>query len=86
MRSKLRYRQLAALKWLANRGGEGGLVLGGLVVAGGAVAPVARRTWLYLEKSGYLMRSGKRVKLAAKAASLDLSGISEAKAGRQAAA
>ena len=86
MRSKLRYRQLAALKWLANRGGEGGLVLGGLVVAGGAVAPVARRTWLYLEKSGYLTRSGKRVRLSPKGLALDLSAIAEAKAERRAAA
>ncbi len=70
--------QLSALKWLAHRNGEGVFNRDGVLMAGGDLAPVQRRTWARLTSLGLCgIPALKRLELTPAGRALDLSGVDE---------
>lgn len=72
--------QLAALRWLRNRNGDGVFDRYQVLVAGGECAPVMRSTWSRLELLGFVERYNDKRRLRVTRAGLlvDCSGVEEA--------
>jgi ribosomal protein S19E (S16A) len=70
--------QLAALKWLRNRHGDGVFDRHQVLTAAGERAPVMRSTWTKLEKLGLVERYNKgRLRVTAAGDRIDVSKIEE---------
>lgn len=71
--------QLAALKWLRNRNGDGVFDRNQVLIAGGEPAPVMRSTWTRLERFGLVERylENRRLRLTAEGQRVDLSRFEE---------
>lgn len=79
MSSKATRAQLAALKWLRNRNGDGVLDRNQVLVAAGERAPVMRGTWSKLEALGMVERycEKRRVRVTDFGCSVNLASIEE---------
>lgn len=71
--------QLAALKWLRNRNGDGVFDRNQVLVASGERAPVMRSTWSRLEGFGLIERylNNRRARLTEAGRAVDLSRVQE---------
>lgn len=77
--------QKKALKWFANRGGDGVFDKHQVLLAGGDSAPIMRATWNALEKAGlvefYLDR--RRLRISSVGKKFDLSGVAESRSRQE---
>lgn len=71
--------QKSALKWLANRTGDGVFDRHQVLTAAGERAPVMRSTWTRLERAGLVERylSNRRLRITDEGRALDLSRVGE---------